>query len=48
MENILSKINNDTQANMELHFFSHLMGKVKKRKLNFDEDFDDYFLKRKK
>ena len=38
MENILSKINNDTQTNMELHFLSHLMGRVKKRKLNFDED----------
>ena len=48
MENILSKISNDTQTNMELYFFSHLMGKVKKRKLNSDEDFDDYFLKRRK
>ena len=33
---------------MELHFFNHLIGKVKKQKLDFDEDFEDYFSKRKK
>ena len=33
---------------MELHFFNHLIGKVKKQKLDFDEDFDDYFSKRRK
>ena len=33
---------------MDLHFFNHLMGKVKKQELDFREDFENYFSKETK
>ena len=33
---------------MELHFFNHLMAKVKKQELDFHEHFDNYFSKERK
>ena len=39
---MLSRINNDRQTNMEFLFS---MGKVKQQRLDFNEDFNDYFPK---
>ena len=33
---------------MDLHFFNHLTGKVKKKELDFHEDFENYFSKETK